>query len=523
MADYELVLTHSDGVSERFLVPEEGLRIGRSKESDVVLSDELTSRRHARLWLEEGTLHIEDLGSRNGIEINGVRQSKSVLGQGDTVRVGATTFRVIQSGGSNIGRSVLSEENARALHESIVSEGGDSRLRVLFRAAKLLGTVFDLNVLLNEILVLIFEAVPVRRGFVIILSRETGEPEIHASRSLEEGDQGPPLSRTLIRHVFDQKSSMLTTDAQDDSRFDQAASIFGHEIHSAMCAPLPGREDVVGAIYVDSGTTPRPFTSDDLGLLTAIALNVGVAVENARLYRENVEQERLAAIGLATAGLGHCVKNILTGIRGGSEFINMALQEENFKYLRTGWPIMSRAIDRIEGLVMNMLTFSRDRKPERALSDVAMLIRDVFQGLQHRAGQAHVVLEAEDLESGRINIDAQQIFRVIQNLALNAIEACETAGGRVTAKCSYEEDGCTFSISDTGVGIAPELMPKLAQAFVSTKGSSGTGLGLACSYKIVHEHGGTVDVESEEGHGAQFTVFLPYPEEDGGLTIRGDS
>lgn len=519
MADYELVLCRPDGVGERYRIPETGLRIGRGTDNDVVLSDKLASRRHARVFREGNTLNIQDLDSRNGVEVNGDRVTKAAITEGDKIRIGDVVFQLTRGAGSNIGQSVISEEKARALHESILSEGGGGRLAVLYRAAKLLGTVFDIDVLLQEILALIFEALPVRRGFVI-LGSEGEEAEIHASYTLERGDQGPPLSRTLIHHVFSKKSAMLTTDAQDDSRFDQAASIFGHQIHSAMCAPLPGRNEVVGAIYVDSGTTPRPFTGEDLGLLTAIALVVGVAVENARLYRENVQRERLAAIGQATAGLGHCVKNILTGIRGGSEFIDMAIREENLKYLKSGWPIMSRAIDRIEMLVMNMLTFSRDRQPERSITDIGMLIRDVFASLQGRAEKSKIELDAANLQPGRIDVDPHEIFRVIQNLTLNAIEACERKGGRISATCFYDPEGCTFSISDTGEGIPAHIVPKLSQAFVSTKGSSGTGLGLACTYKIVHEHGGSISVETEVGRGTTFTVQLPHVGTQGRITAQ---
>lgn len=520
MADYELVLCRPDGVGERYRITENGLRIGRGTENDVILSDKLASRRHARIFREGNALIIQDLDSRNGVDVNGARVMRAEMVEGDKIRIGDVVFQLIRSVGSNIGQSVIDEEKARALHESILSEGGGGRLAVLYQAAKLLGTVFDIDELLREILALIFAALPVRRGF-IILCREAEEPEIHASRSLERGEQGPPLSRTLIHHVFTQKSAMLTTDAQDDSRFDQAASVFGHQIHSAMCAPLRGRQDLVGAIYVDSGTTPRPFTNDDLGLLTAIAQVVGVAVENARLYNENVQRERLAAIGQATAGLGHCVKNILTGIRGGSEFIDMAIREDNIKYLKSGWPIMSRSVDRIEMLVMNMLTFSRDRQPERSVTDIGMLIRDVFAGLQIRAEKVKVELDSSGLQAGRIDVDPQEIFRVIQNLTLNAIEACERRGGRVSATCVYDPEGCTFSITDTGEGIPAHIVPRLSQAFVTTKGSSGTGLGLACTYKIINEHGGSVSVDTAVGRGTTFTIQLPHVGTQGRVTAQG--
>jgi signal transduction histidine kinase len=258
-----------------------------------------------------------------------------------------------------------------------------------------------------------------------------------------------------------------------------------------------------------------------LELLSAIARVVGVAVENARLYQENVQQERLAAIGEATAGLGHCIKNILTGIRGGGEFVNMALEKKDLKYLERGWPILMRSIERIDNLVLNMLSFSKDRMPEKTLTDVNQIARDTVEMVRKRAEKSAIELAVDTDFSGTAVVDGRDIYRVVLNLVVNAVEACESkGGGKVTVQVRCAEDGCTIKVSDTGCGIPPEILPKLSQAFVSTKGSSGTGLGLACSYKIVREHGGRVDVTSEVGKGTSFTVFLPCEIKPGVPTQR---
>ena len=508
MTAYQLVLERAKETSERYRISAQGLRIGRGPGNDVRLPDGYVSHRHARVWVENGVVNIEDLGSRNGLKVNGKQADRSSLAQGDIVTIGEATFHVLECSESALGRSVISPEHAEALHEKIMGEASGIRLPVLYRATQLLGTVFDVDELLRKLLGLVFEALPVRRGFVLILPEDGGAPEIHAMRSLEE-DEGPPLSHTLIQHVFDHREAMLTVDAQSDSRFDRAESIMGHEIHAAMCAPLCGREAVIGAVYVDSGSVAHPFDTEELELLTAISQVVGVAVENARLYRENVQRERLVALGQATAGLGHCVKNILTGIRGAGEFIDMALRKQDLEYLEKGWAIMSRSIDRIDMLVMNMLLFSKERQPERMVTDINMLIRDAIEVLGKRAEKSNVAIEFEADADGRADLDAQQIFRVILNLITNAVEACEGNGGTVTVRSSYDEDGCRIEVADTGVGIPEDILPRISEAFVSTKGSAGTGLGLACSYKIVHEHGGLIEAGNNEGGGATFNVFLP--------------
>jgi len=123
-----------------------------------------------------------------------------------------------------------------------------------------------------------------------------------------------------------------------------------------------------------------------------------------------------------------------------------------------------------------------------------------------------VALEFDRGELGTVYVDGRAIYRVILNLLMNAVEACEAReeGPRsVTLTTRAESQGSIIEVRDTGVGIPPEIRDKLSQAFVSTKGSRGTGLGLACSYKIVREHGGSIEVDSEVGQGTTFTVFLP--------------
>jgi len=509
MPPFELVVGRPEGVSERYVVSNEGIVLGRGDETTITLPSKHISRNHARFWVEEGVVRFEDLGSRNGIELNGERCDSGILAEWDRMVIGGTEIYIQRGTESSMGRAVISRERASALQQSIIQDAGDERLLVLYEAAKLLGEVFDLDELLHNILALIFKALPVERGYILTLRKADLQPEIHAARSSLGNDAGPPLSQTLIQHVFDRAEAILTMDAQSDSRFGHAESIMGHDIHAAMCAPLHGRAKVAGVIYVDVGNTSNPLKEADLELLSAIAQVVGVAVENARLYQENVERERLAAIGMATAGLGHCIKNILTGIRGGAQFVNMAIDRGDLGYLNRGWPILSRAIERIDMLVMNMLVISKDRKPDRQETDINALVRDVVSMFQERVNKYNVAIQTCLDPVGMANVDAHGIYRVLMNLVVNAVESCEHNEGSIEITTRCNEKGCTIRVHDTGIGIPEEIIPQLSQVFVSSKGSAGTGLGLACSYKIVREHGGDIAVSSTPGTGTVFTVFLP--------------
>ena len=509
MSIYELVLEVDGEDVARFPVKDTGVTIGRSQDADIMLKGALVSRKHARLWYEKDLLMVEDLGSRNGISINKTKTLRGILKLGDTLTIGEHDLNIEELDSLPSTSTTLSYDSAVTICDSIMSEDtSKGRLPVLYKTAQLLGSIFDLDELLEKILKTIFEAIPAKRGYILTLD-QVGTPTIRATMSKGSADKTPPLSTTVVQHVINERNAVLTTDAQDDKRFESSHSVLNFDIQSAMCVPLCGRDEVAGAIYVDSGASPEPFKKADLELLTAIGQVAGVAVENARLYQDRVQQERLAAIGQATAGVGHCIKNILTGISGGAQIVNMALKEDNMEYLEKGWPIMRRAIERIEELVLNTLSYSKERKPELIPTDINSIVRDVIETSQNRAKKHDINMEFDQGKLDVISVDVQEIFRVVLNLVANAMDACQKTSGTVRIATRQEADGCLIEVCDDGPGIPPEIMPTIFQAFVTTKGSSGTGLGLACCIKSVREHGGDITVESEPSKGASFTVFLP--------------
>ena len=112
---------------------------------------------------------------------------------------------------------------------------------------------------------------------------------------------------------------------------------------------------------------------------------------------------------------------------------------------------------------------------------------------------------------GEAELDGKGIYRCILNLVTNALDACAGARGTVTisTRSVADPDGVEIVVTDTGCGIAEEDLPQVFRVFYSTKGSDGTGLGLAVTQKIVREHGGEIAVESRRGTGTSFTIRLP--------------
>ncbi|MDP8223942.1 MAG: hybrid sensor histidine kinase/response regulator [Candidatus Lernaella stagnicola] len=215
----------------------------------------------------------------------------------------------------------------------------------------------------------------------------------------------------------------------------------------------------------------------------------------------------------ALAGVAHDIKNILTGIRGGTYMMDQALEGGDQAMLKLGWHVVKVSQDRINQLVFNMLDFSKDRTPAYETVNLAETLGNVRDLIALRAQDAEVEVCLEvhpDAET--IEAEGLSIHRCVLNLAGNALDALpDDRPGKVTIRARSDEspDLLALDVQDNGVGIPPEDCAKLFQAFHSSKGAKGTGLGLAVSRKIAVEHGGEITIESTVGVGTTFTIHLP--------------
>jgi signal transduction histidine kinase len=212
--------------------------------------------------------------------------------------------------------------------------------------------------------------------------------------------------------------------------------------------------------------------------------------------------------------LSHHIKNILQGIRGGSYLIDMGLNEHDEAIVRKGWQIVEKNQNKISALVMDMLTFSKEREPDLSAGNVNRTVGEVIELMQSRAADLEVALSWQPAaEMPDTIFDADGLHRAVLNVVTNALDAASDGDGpgRVAVRSDYQaaEKLVRIAVCDNGEGVAAELGERLFSPFVSTKKGRGTGLGLAVSQKILAEHGGRILVESAPGQGSCFTLELP--------------
>ncbi|MHC4064413.1 MAG: ATP-binding protein [Planctomycetota bacterium] len=524
-----------------FRTPKEPAVLGRLSDH-IPLTDDSVSRRHAELRPDNGNWVLTDLASSNGTYLNGVRIDKPCpLKHGDQIKLGGTVlvFSGEDSegdfGGPKAAQDVVElEQDGGQLDSAILSaipSGEDSLVlaapeaaeavhawRVMYQLAELLGAGMGIGAFLKCVTDIIFENMVVDCVFVLMRDEESDELQTQAVRQRGKGKDEPAritTSRTIVNHVLQSKEGVLCANAMTDERFADDAkggSIHRLALRSVICVPILAHDEVQGVIHMDCSMSHHTYTSEHLRLVTAIGRMAGLAIHNARLLESRVVHERLVAVGETVAHLSHYIRNILQGMRSGADVLELGLRRKALDTIQDGWKIIQHNLDRTYQFTTNMLIFSKDRQPAIELGQLNGAVEEGIKLLQRRANEKGVMLLtdlAEDLPP--VALDVEGMTQVAANILANACDAAPAQSGRISVRTRYDpaSDRVTLTISDNGRGIPQEEIGLIFEAFHSTKGQGGTGLGLAAAYKIVRELGGDIEVHSPPNQGTTFYVRLP--------------
>ena len=395
--------------------------------------------------------------------------------------------------------------------------------------------------LLSHVLERTMRAVSAGIGSIMLLDRERQTLRIAVGRGLPEAGRGPvevKVGEGVAGKVVEMGEAVVVEDIEKDPRFGQQ----NHPRYgggSFICMPLRVAERIVGVVNLSKkevapGTT-GVFSQTDLQFLNALATYTAYAVDNARLFEEAqqsaqklqevvedqklrltlaqqqmIQAAKLSALGELVAGVAHELNNPLTVLVGASDILEQQAPDDLKEYAR----MIRESTDAARHIVRGLLTFGRQMPLERRHVMLDELIEKVL-ALTAADLRIESVKIDRDMEPGLPPVwaDGNQLQQVLVNLVTNAKQAmAELPEGnrrlRVTTR-SYGTDRVLITVEDTGPGIPADVLPKIFDPFVTTKGSAGTGLGLSISYGIIREHGGHITADSRPGEGAAFTIDLP--------------
>ena len=334
--------------------------------------------------------------------------------------------------------------------------------------------------------------------------------------------------------------TILVDDLGSDKRFSSGIYQFLDEsIGPVACVPVRIRWQIVGAVEVINKKHGKAFSEKDIFLLSAIANQVGITLENIRLVGELdqslhelqeaheliVRAEKLKAIGEMSGGIAHDFNNLLMAIQGNISLIQMDMDSKHPYYERLN-NIQTQIVSAAK-LTSQLLGYARKDTCEISPIDLNQLIEEISDTFARTRKQIAIHKKfAKDLSA--IEVDCGQIEQVLLNLFMNAVDAMPSGGDLIIETTNVTkvdmkqtvynprlDKYVMLTITDTGVGMDKSISEHIFEPFFTTKEvGRGTGLGLASSYGIIKDHGGYIDVESKKGKGTSFRIYIPASEKE---------
>jgi len=303
------------------------------------------------------------------------------------------------------------------------------------------------------------------------------------------------------------------------------AAVNSDAIRGFVCVPIRARHRILGTLSLGRQTEDR-FTDEEVALLECVADEIGLAIDNARLYGEInrqldelrraqvevVRAERLAAVNGLAAGVAHEINNPLTIIMAQ---LYLLAQGELDPQIKEAMGVIDAAAKRAASIVRDLILFAEHRPPRRSRCQVGDQVREVvaFEEARLEAESITVRVHLEPVPD--IWADHSHLQEVLLHVLLNAQHAMREAhtSGILSISVKPTATGVRIELKDDGPGIPPEHLARIFNPFFTTKQpGDGRGLGLSMAHSIVTEHGGRIWAENIPEGGALFTIDLPTGE-----------
>jgi signal transduction histidine kinase len=415
----------------------------------------------------------------------------------------------------------IKPQTEKAVEQLLFKNHYDYR-ETLGKFSKAMVSILDLQSLSKRIIETITQTMGVGKSSLFLWNEEKGGYFLFESKNIKMTASTPLLSKNdplphylqKIGEIIIREELVKGGNIPELNDVTKKMSLLEAEVS----IPLILKGELIGMINLGYKFNKDIYSHEDIELLSTLANQTSVAIENARLYEDLKRSksyirraDRLASLGTLTAGLAHEIRNPLVAIKTLTQLLPERLDDEEFRdqFLK----IAASEVDRISSLVNELLEFARPSDPKLELEDIDTILDGMILlvSTEMKKKQINIIKDyAPNLPP--LHIDREQIKQVILNILLNAIEAT-TENGKITVKTrSFMKPGgelyLQIEFNDTGCGIPGEYIEDIFNPFFTTK-STGSGLGLSISNQIIQEHRGYIDVESQLGKGSSFFINLP--------------
>ena len=320
---------------------------------------------------------------------------------------------------------------------------------------------------------------------------------------------------------------VVSQDVRKDKRFsDKYDKKTGFKTRSMICVPLISKDEPIGALQVINKKSKNPFSKTDFKLLTGMAQQIAVAMENAKLYQrleedfalttqelkitqeKLIRSERLLAMGHLVQGVAHEIRNPIMTIGGFAQRLKRELGKDH--RLQEYVDIILKETVRLQKLVEQVREFMNVQSASLSMEKITPVVDEVVETFEPLARRQSVRLVREiDGDTPFIEMDSPQLVTALSNIMENALESM-LGGGTLTLRVHRADSNVLIAISDTGCGIAPEQLDSIYDPFVTSK-TRGAGLGLTMVHTIIMNHHGEIKISSQLEKGTIVIIRLPVP------------
>lgn len=387
----------------------------------------------------------------------------------------------------------------------------------------------DLDALLDSLLATVTKNIHIDKGSIMLLNEQNERFEVREAIGLD---------KQIIEHIYFETNDFLSKYLREkgkifireeyefrlsrgDSLENEGASLVEvnqtldklTKLNATLSIPLKMKDKLIGIFNVGNKMSGEMFIPDDWELLTTIANQAAVAIENARLYEEMLlleknlhRADKLAALGTLASSIAHEIKNPLVSIKTFTQLLPHKFNDDEFRNKYN--MIVPDEIERLEDILNELLDFSRSKEGTCQLLEIEKILDEILLFMENEISKHHIeVIKEYSQNLPKILGHVDQLKQVFMNIILNALQAMPD-GGSLRISTGVNAGNLEIKFVDTGHGIPKENYVNLFKPFFSTK-KDGTGLGLTISKQIIKEHNGSIELESEVNKGTTFIIRLP--------------
>jgi K+-sensing histidine kinase KdpD len=385
-----------------------------------------------------------------------------------------------------------------------------ARMKHLLESAKVLNSSLDLETLIGLILKTAEQTVDADRGTVYVIDEAKKELWSLVQEGARTVKIRLPLGKGIAGFVGQSGETVNLADVYQDPRFHpDVDKVTGYKTKSMLCMPMKNKDGkVIGVFQLlnKKNTSDGVFTSDDESLMEALSIHAAIAVENAQTAQAMVQNERLSAVGKMASSIIHDIKNPMGVLRLSAQVIRRKSPDAEIQQISDE---MMRQIDRFVAMSQEILDFSRGVNAVN-IEDVSVpeFMETARVVLANDLASHNVAVTTKIEYKGLMAVDQEKMMRVFYNLATNARDAMPN-GGTLTIGVDRREYTVVIEFTDTGVGMPAEIRSRVFEPFVTHGKRYGTGLGMAIVKKVVDDHKGSIEIDSEEGKGTSVRILIP--------------